>query len=59
MAVEVLGVLKSSVNVVAREVVLLGSEDDVVHSQLEMLLLPSLPFLDQGMNLLEVLSNQV
>lgn len=59
MAVEVLGVLKSSVNVVAREVVLLGSEDDVVHSQFEMLLLPSLPFLDQGMNLLEVLSNQV
>lgn len=59
MAVEVLGVLKSSVNVVAREVVLLGSEDDVVHSQFEMLLLPSLPFLDQGMNLLEILSNQV
>lgn len=59
MTAEVFGVLESSVHIVAREVVLLGSEDDVVHSQLEMLLLPSLPFLDQGMNLLEILSNQV
>lgn len=59
MAVEIFRVLKSSVDIVAREVVLLGSEDDVVHSQFEMLLLPSLPFLYQGLNLLEVLSNQV